>query len=329
MDLIKFAKNGSSVTSAAVKLSRAYTEKKIIAFPKDHPFYSYDDWFISSKENNSGIPKDIAELSVTFDSTDPDTLKYLFKKYKNKIACVITEPENLKPVDSECILEIEKITKKNKSIFIVDEMLTGFRSDFPGSYTKLKLNPDLTTWGKAIGNGFSFCALAGKKKIMNLGGIKFNLKPRVFLLSTTHGAESAGLAAGKAVINFYKKKSVIKHNKHIIKKINSNIKKILETKSLLEYIKPYASDWRIYFEFLDKSKKISNNFKTLFMQEMIKNGIIFQGQFLPCFSHNQSDLRKINKAFEKSSEIYKLALEKGIKKYLIGEPIKNVFRKYN
>ena len=65
------------------------------------------------------------------------------------------------------------------------------------------------------------------------------------------------------------------------------------------------------------------------MQEMIKNGIIFQGQFLPCFSHNQSDLRKINKAFEKSSEIYKLALEKGIKKYLIGEPIKNVFRKYN
>ena len=83
MDLIKFAKNGSSVTSAAVKLSRAFTGKNIVAFPKDHPFYSYDDWFISSKEINSGIPKEIKKLSVTFDSNDPETLKYIFKKYNN------------------------------------------------------------------------------------------------------------------------------------------------------------------------------------------------------------------------------------------------------
>ena len=329
MDLIKFAKNGSSVTSAAVKLSRAFTGKNIVAFPKDHPFYSYDDWFISSKEINSGIPKEIKKLSVTFDSNDPETLKYIFKKYKNKIACVITEPENLKPISSKYILEIEKITKKNKAIFILDEILSGFRSDFPGSYTKLKLNPDLTTWGKAIGNGFSFCALAGKKKIMNLGGIKFKSKPRVFLLSTTHGAETVGLSAGKAVIKMYKKNPIINHNKKIIKEIFTSINKILIESSLLEYIKVYSSDWRIYFEFLDSNKKISNDFKTLFIQEMIRNGILFQGLFLPCYSHDKSDLKMIILAFKKSSQLYKLALEKGFNKYLHGESIKDVFRKYS
>lgn len=329
MDLIKFAKNGSSVTSAAVKLSRAYTGRNIVAFPKDHPFYSYDDWFISSKKNNSGIPKEIKELFVTFNSNDPETLKYIFKKNKNKIACVITEPENLKPISRECILEVEKITKKNKAIFILDEILSGFRSDFPGSYTKLNLNPDLTTWGKAIGNGFSFCALAGKKKIMNLGGIKSKSKPRVFLLSTTHGAETIGLAAGRKIINMYKKYPIIKHNKEVVKRITLQINKILSGLSLVEYIKFYPSDWRIYFEFLDYKKNISNNYKTLFMQEMIKNGILFQGIFLPCYSHNKLDLKKITIAFEKSSKIYKLALERGFKNYLYGEPIKDVFRKYN
>ena len=112
MDLIKFTKNGSSATTAAAKLSRAYTGKNIIAFPNDHPFYSYDDWFICTKEINSGIPRDVKRLSVTYDSRDPDSLNDLFKKYKNKIACVITEPENLKPIPKEFILEIEKVTKK-------------------------------------------------------------------------------------------------------------------------------------------------------------------------------------------------------------------------
>lgn len=328
MDLIKFAKNGSSVTTAAVKLSRSYTGKDIVAFPKDHPFYSFDDWFICAKEINSGIPRDIKKFSVTYDSRDPDSLNNIFKKYKNKIACVITEAENLIPISKDYILEIEKITKKNKAVFIIDEMLSGFRSDFPGSYTKFKLNPDLTTWGKAIGNGFSFCALAGKKKIMELGGIKQISKPRVFLLSSTHGAETIGLAAGKAVIKIYKEKNVIGHNKKIIKKLYSSITETINKFYLYDYIKVHYSDWRIYIEFLDNKKEISNIFKTLFMQEMIKNGVLFQSLFLPCYSHTFSDIKKISLAFKRSCQVYKFALERGINQFLHGKPIKNVFRKY-
>ena len=329
MDLVKFAKNGSSVTTAAVKLSRAYTGKNIVAFPKDHPFYSYDDWFISSKETNSGIPKDIKKMSVLYDSQNPDSLKRIFNQYKNKIACVITEPENLKPLSNEYILEVEKITKKNGAIFIIDEMLSGFRSDFPGAYTKIGLDPDLTTWGKAIGNGYSFCALAGKKRIMELGGIKQRSKARVFLLSTTHGGETIGLAAGKKVIEIYKKRNVIKHHRKVIKNLDLIINKMINEFDLKEYIKVFSSDWRIFLEFYDAKKQISNKFKTLFIQEMIKNGVLFQGTFLPCYRHTNSDLKKIFTAFKNSSNIYKNALEKGVNKFLKGKEIKNVFRKKN
>lgn len=91
--MIKFSINGSTVNMAAVKLSRAYTGRKMVAFPGDHPFYSYDDWFIGKTPYNKGIPDEVSSLSVTFKSGDVDSLKELFSKYPNQSACVITEPE--------------------------------------------------------------------------------------------------------------------------------------------------------------------------------------------------------------------------------------------
>jgi len=91
-DMIKFGKNGSTVTTAAVKIARGYTGRKLIAFPGDHPFYSYDDWFIGKTQCNLGIPEEIQDLSVTFKSYDLQSLEDLFNAYPGQIACVITEP---------------------------------------------------------------------------------------------------------------------------------------------------------------------------------------------------------------------------------------------
>ena len=88
-DRIKFAKNGSCITTAATKLARAHTGRKLVAFPADHPFYSYDDWFIAKTPCNKGIPEEITGLSVTFNSRDLQSLIKLFEDYPNQIACVI------------------------------------------------------------------------------------------------------------------------------------------------------------------------------------------------------------------------------------------------
>ena len=115
-DMIKFAKNGSIVTTAAVKLARAKTGRKLVAFPSDHPFYSYDDWFIAKTACNLGIPDEIIDLSVTFKSNDLKSLEELFSKYPNQIACVITEPERSVDVEIDCakfIKEAIELTHKN------------------------------------------------------------------------------------------------------------------------------------------------------------------------------------------------------------------------
>ena len=91
-EMVKFTKNGSSAVTAAVKLARAYTNKKIILVCKDHPFFSYDDWFIGSTVIKKGIPRDIYNLTKTFNYNDLDSINKLIKKYKNQIACLVLEP---------------------------------------------------------------------------------------------------------------------------------------------------------------------------------------------------------------------------------------------
>jgi glutamate-1-semialdehyde aminotransferase/spore coat polysaccharide biosynthesis protein SpsF (cytidylyltransferase family) len=333
-DMVKFAKNGSIVTTAAVKLARAKTGRKLVAFPIDHPFYSYDDWFIGKTACSRGVPKEIQDLSVTFNSCDLNSFKELFQKYPNQIACVITEPERsalgkgqFGDLAKEFLKEAIELTHQNGALFIIDEMITGFKTAFPGTMTKYNLNPDLATWGKGIANGFSFCALTGKKEVMELGGIRNEGAEKVFLTSTTHGGETHSLAAGLACIEEFKNNDVIKHNHEIGDDLVNECNKVINQAKLNDYIEIIPCNWLPVFIFKDKEKSISMPFRTLVMQEMIKRGVLFQGAFVPCFSHTKDDVNYFVDAFKETLDIYSKALESGIGRYLIGKSVKPVFRK--
>ena len=335
-DRIKFAKNGSTVTTAAVKLARAKTKRKLVAFPEDHPFYSYDDWFISSTPCNSGVPDEIKNLSITFKSCDLNSLEALFKKYPNQIACVITEPEKSFCSNCNCSISNEdflkkaiQLTRKEGAIFILDEIVTGFKTYFPGTIIKYNLDPDLTTWGKGIANGFSFCALTGKNEIMDLGGIKQKEKERVFLISTTHGGETHALAACNATIEEFKKKKVIDHIQKTGNLLIETSKEIIKKHNLTEYVEVIPCWWQPLFIFKDTDNKVSSGLRTLMLQEMINRRILFQGIFSVSFSHKKREVELFCNALDSSLSIYKQALENGFEDLLIGDVIKPVFRKYN
>jgi len=335
-DMIKFAKNGSIVTTAAVKLARAFTGRKLVAFPGDHPFYSYDDWFIGSTSCNKGVPQEISDLSVTFQSCDLDSLKALFKQYPGQIACVITEPEkshcgngcNCKQNPQEFLRQAIELAHQEGALFIIDEMVTGFKTALPGSITKYGLHPDMATWGKGIANGFSFCALTGKKEIMELGGIRRKGEEKVFLISTTHGAETHAIAAAIATIDEFQKHNVIGHISMIGGQVNKLCREVINKNALQEFITILACDWQPVILFKDQTGNVSLPFRTLMLQEMIRHGVLFQGFFVPCLSHTMEDVNYFVEAFDASLKVYKAALAEGIDKFLIGEPTKPVFRKY-
>ena len=91
-EMVKFAKNGSNVTSAATKMARAYTNRKYICVPNQQPFFSFDDWFIGSTAVKRGIPENYHELTLKFDYGSIDTLEVLFNKHPGEIAAVMLEP---------------------------------------------------------------------------------------------------------------------------------------------------------------------------------------------------------------------------------------------
>jgi glutamate-1-semialdehyde 2,1-aminomutase len=326
---VKFAKNGSTVTTAAVKLARAFTGRDLVAMPGNHPFYSYDDWFIGKTLCNSGVPEKVGELSLHYDSTRPETLEELFESYPDRIACVITEPEELIPQDSVVLSHIAELTRARGALFVLDEMVTGYRAGWPGAFSNTDIVADLVTWGKAIGNGFSFCALTGRADIMDLGGIRQVNAPKVFLISSTHGGEAHGIAAARAVLKTYQQQDVLGRHRDIIKSVKAGMEKAVAVYDLDGIVGVHASTWRIVCVFRDKSGQASAVLRTLFLQEMITRGVLFQGLFLPCYTHEDRDIAQLLEAFTSSCDIYRRALEEGMDELMKGAAIPPVFRKYN
>ena len=132
--------------------------------------------------------------------------------------------------------QIENICKENKIVFILDEMITGFRWDLKGAQNLYKIKPDLSTFGKAIANGFSLAAVGGKQKIMELASLEKSKKNNLFFLSSTHGAEMVSLNAFIKTLEFYKKENVIKKNMLFGQNLKSNFNTICNDLNLSEVI---------------------------------------------------------------------------------------------
>lgn len=329
-DMIKYAKNGSVCTTAAVKLARAYTGRTLVARPIDHPFYSYDDWFIGSTACDFGIPDQFKQLTVTYKSDSIEELEKLFAQYPNQIACVISEPEKWNALEPDFYQKAIDLAHKHGTLWIMDEMITGFKTDFPGSMKKFNAQPDMATWGKGIANGFSFCALTGKREIMEYGGINRIGEPKVFLVSTTHGGETHAIAAGLATIEIFEKENVIAHNHAIGDYFIKGANEIITRKNLNDYLQLGGFNWSVFLTVKNKQGEIDFGLRTLFMQEMIKRGVLYQGILAPCFSHTTQDIDWMLAAFDESCDVFMLGLQDGYEKHLIGDQvIKPVFRKFN
>jgi len=328
IDMVKFAKNGSNVTTAAVKIARAFTSRKYIIRCIEQPFFSFDDWFIGDTPLKKGIPEEFYKLTLNFHYNDIDSLAELFDKYPNQIAGVILEPAtSVHPVD-KFLHKVKELCHKNGSLFILDEMITGFRWHLQGAQVYYNIEPDLCTFGKGMANGFSVCALAGKREFMKIGGIKEEGAERVFLTSTTHGAEMVGLGAFVKTIEFYKTNPVIEHlwsyGKELIDGMNSAAKEF----GVQDYFEANGIPCSPGYTTKDRSGNVSLPFRTLFSQELIKNGVLMPWIAIS-YAHQKNELDFTINAVKNALKIYSQALDEGVEKYLVGPAIKPVFRTFN
>ena len=326
-DMIKFGKNGSDATTAALKLARAYTGRDMVARCSEQPFLSVDDWFIGSTPMGAGVPQGTKDMTVTFRYNDIASLQARFAEHPGQIACVIMEAETTDAPHAGYLQSVRDLCDREGAIFVLDEVITGFRWHLNGAQHVHRIEPHLCTFSKAMGNGFSISALVGKRDLMGLGGLEHD-KSRVFLLSTTFGAESHSLAAALATIHVYETEDVIGRLYEGGNRLAKGVAGAVAQYRLQDYFVLAGRACNLVFFTLDQQKQRSQVFRTLFMQEMITRGVLAPS-FVVNYSHSDADIDRTIEAVYGALAVYRKALDDGAEKYLRGRPVKPVFRQYN
>jgi glutamate-1-semialdehyde 2,1-aminomutase len=327
-EMAKFCKDGSDATSGAVRLARAYTGRDMIAVCADHPFFSVDDWFIGTTAMNAGIPQSVRELTTSFRYNDIASAKAMFERHPGRIAACILEAARIEEPRDGFLHELQRLCHAHGALLILDEMITGFRWDKGGAQTLYGIVPDLSCWGKALANGFSVSALTGKREVMRLGGLDHHDKPRVFLLSTTHGGETHGLAAAIATMRVYDSEPVIEHLYAMGTRLKAGAERIITRRGLSDYVKIVGRPCCLLYATLDRDLRPSQAFRSLLLQETIRRGVLMPS-LVVSYSHSEADIDETIGALDEALEIYARALEDGVERYLVGRPSEPVYRHFN
>jgi glutamate-1-semialdehyde 2,1-aminomutase len=326
-EMVKFAKNGSDATTAAVKLARAVTGRDLVAICTDHPFLSTDDWFIGATSMKAGIPESIRALTVKFTYNDLASVDQLFADHPGQIACVILEAENVTPPCDGFLESLHACCRREGALFILDEMITGFRWHLGGAQAFHAVVPDLSTFGKALGNGFSVSALAGRREVMERGGLRHD-RERVFLLSTTHGAESHGLAAAKQVMQIYRQEYVVETLWRQGQRLADGVRGVVNQLGLQGYFDILGRPCNLVYATRDQQGERSQGFRTLFLRETIRRGVLAPS-FTVSAAHTDADIDTTIDRVGEALVVYKRALEDGLSAHLPGRAVKPALRSRN
>jgi glutamate-1-semialdehyde 2,1-aminomutase len=326
-DMVKFCKDGSTANTAAVTLARAYTGRDLVALCADHPFFSYNDWFIGTTPMRAGIPQAIQDLTVTFRYNDFESVESLFEANPDRIACVVLEAERTEEPRDGFLHKLQELCRRNGALFVLDEMITGFRWHLGGAQELYDLTPDLSTFGKAMANGFALSALVGKREIMERGGLR-DVGERVFLLSTTHGAETHALAAAIATMRVYRERSVVEALRAKGERLRAGLESVAVEHGVDEHFQVIGHPANLVYATRDHEGRPSQEFRTLFLQETIERGLLLPS-LVVSFSHGEEEIDRTIEGVGDALAVYAKALEDGIAKHLRGRSVQPVYRKFN
>lgn len=324
-EMVKFCKNGSDATSAAIRLARAATGRDLIACCADHPFFAFEDWFIATTPHSAGIPDTSKSMTLTFRYNDIDSVKNLFETHKNRISGLILEPARHEEPQNDFLSDLKQVCHENGCLLIFDEMITGFRWHIGGGQATYNVDPDLACWGKAMANGYSVSALTGKRKYMELGDLSSPSR-NIFLLSTTHGAETHSLAAMMATLNAYTTLPVIETFYAQGEKLADGFRRLIAEHRLTHAIDILGRPCCLSYATKDSSGQPSPILRALFLQEMIRRRILMSSMVVT-YSHSDSDIDRTLAAIDGALGICAKAIQEGIQKFLIGPPPRSIYRR--
>ena len=275
----------------------------------------------------AGIPRGVDELSLMFRYNDLESVERLFAEHSGRIACVILEPERSDPPRDGFLNHVEDICQREGAVLILDEMITGFRWTIGGAQALYGVTPDLSVFGKGMANGFSVSALVGRRELMELGGLRHE-RERVFLLSTTHGAETHSLAAAMATMSTYEDEDVVDRLHEAGRRLRDGCEAAAREAGVDQHFRLVGRDCNLAYMTRDSDGRPSQEYRTLFMQELVRHGVLAPS-FVVNYSHDDGTIDLTVEAVAEALGVYRRALDNGVENYLFGPPVKPVYRRFN
>ena len=317
-EMVRFVKNGGDATTSAIRLARAFTERDLVALSGYHGMH---DWSIGSTENNKGIPKDVSNLTKTFEYNNIESLKELFEEYPNQIAAVILEPIQANGPKDDFLQKVKDLAHENGAILIFDEVVSGFRYALGGASELYDVVPDMAAFGKGMGNGLPISAVAGKKEIMK------QIEEGIFV-STTFGGEALSMAGSIAALKILEKPGSYEHIWKLGTILREGLERLIKNYELEDVILVSGLPPHCGVEFEDVGSLDYLDINSIFSQAMIHNGIITVGINNINLSHTEEEIEAYLAAAEEAMINIKKAIEQdSTEDILIGKKVDPVFKR--
>lgn len=298
-EMVRFVKNGSDATAAAVRLARAYTGRDMILCSGYH---GMQDWYIGSTVNNKGVPKAGQELVQPFTYNNLDEVEFLLQKYEGKVAGIILEPIQGNGPEEGFLEGLRKITKEHDVVLIFDEVVSGFRYALGGASELYNIVPDLASFGKGMGNGLAISAVAGKREIMRM------IEEGVFI-STTFGGDALAMAGALKSIEILEKPGTYEYMRELGSRMRKGLEDLVQKCGVGEVVQVSGITPHCGVQFEGKGSLDYLDINSIFTQRMTDEGILTVGINNLNMSHTEKEIDMYLETAERAFEDIKKAVE--------------------
>ena len=310
VEAVRFVKTGSDATSAAVRVARARTGRDLVLVGGYHGWH---DWYIGSTTRDAGVPKAVSDLTIAFRADDLDHLDALLERHRGEVAAVVLEPSGAHVPEPGDLQRLVESCRSHGAISVFDEVITGFRVAPGGARERYEVQPDLSCYGKALGNGMPVAAVAGTWEVMR--GFE-----EVFV-SGTHGGETLSLAAARAVLDAIATGGPLAHIERLGRRLRDGLGTIVQTRAVQDRVRVGGEPARAVVTFPDDPGLIARSWV---QQCFLEDGQLFNGSMFVCAEHSDADVDGALATFDRALQ----AIEAGedLRSKLTGPPVSPVFR---
>jgi glutamate-1-semialdehyde 2,1-aminomutase len=315
-EMVRFGKNGSDATSAAIRLARAYTGH-------DHVivcgYHGWQDWFIGSTTRSKGVPKSVSALTHKFEFNNIHSLEVLFDQLGSKVAAVIMEPMNSTYPNPGFLDSVKKITHANGAVLVFDETITGFRFAAGGAQELFGVTPDLSTFGKGMANGFPISAITGRRDIM--------MEMEEIFFSGTFGGELLSLAAARHVLERFLNEDIAQQLSDNGAQLAEGTSGLIQGLGLSDFLSLSGHPTWTFLNWKPTPSYSVDEIKTYFMQLVFERGLLVLGTHNTTLAHTPRIQNKILDVYsEVFGEVRKSISEGTLRKKLKVSPLEPLFK---